>query len=221
MKEKLSDKAIATMAEAAKEEDMRQDLIPSYLQPLAGKRLHTNVEWEKVRSMESIEVEQVRYRSTSMYECAPQIQAILGAIGHGLRTYARHTWDLEHMSVNPGSAVVDPAKFLLDAHKRSLGVTLLKEDSSAGKCLRGEYEKLLSQFPLSTLKKSEKVNSRELLEKLELLFNWSPNTVVKLTNLIVILIHGCLSKFNHEALPVLSLASVELFGTWRGSRRRW
>ena len=104
--------------------------------------------------MKSIEVEEVRYRRTKMYKCPPEIQAILGAVRHGLCEYAtRAAWDLEN------SMGIDPAKFLHDAHKRSLGVTLLKEDSSAGKSLRGEYEKLLSQSPRSTLKKSEKDNS--------------------------------------------------------------
>ena len=119
MEARVSDDTTETLEEAAMNEDLFQQVMPSFVEPTAEGRFPTNSALQLVRDMKKTEVEHVRYRSISVYKLDPEIQGYLRTLRAAFRKTCTHdnTFDLEAMSSYRGSASVEPAQFLIDARK--------------------------------------------------------------------------------------------------------
>ena len=135
-------------------------MLPPFLQPAEKRWTATCLALRKVQEMKDREVEHVRYRST-----APElVERDLQCVELAMRTRARQEIgtraDLAELSCTPGSASVLPAAFLKARHEESLWVTKLKQETTEGTALRGQYHELFQQFPTSTvLKRGEDMDT--------------------------------------------------------------
>ena len=135
-------------------------MLPPFLQPTEKRWTTTCLALREVQEMKDREVEHVRYRSTVPELVDPDLQCVL----HAMRTQARQgiqpRVDLTVLSGTPGSASVLPAAFLKARHEESLWVTKLKQETTEGTALRGQYHELFQQFPTSTvLKRGEDMDT--------------------------------------------------------------